>query len=203
MSPARTTGRDRRMGGARARGARALEMRLADTIGGWVGACADPAAQGSARASRHATTRSTPSSGTVSSRCSTTSSSPTIPPTMPTWPRWSRRWATRDDVAAGLARRVRATPSPRSSPSTGSGPRARASSPTGPMMRVLDLVLRDEEFDLHEGRGDAPGTGVLTSAEGNSRALDGTGIVHTSNGGMAVVGAPRPSRSPGCALTGF
>src|SRR3954453_9765588 len=38
---------------ARARRARALEMRLADTIGGWVGAVADP--QAKAVLARHAT----------------------------------------------------------------------------------------------------------------------------------------------------
>jgi hypothetical protein len=148
MSPART-----QVGiavwAARARGARTLEMRLADTIGGWVHEVADPQAQ--AVLARHATHHAFHAELWDA-----------VVPVL-------HDVVVSDDPAADadLAAVVRALGDPADA---ASGLRAAfgdalpgllavyrewAASTSvvadRPVMRVLDLVLRDEEFDLREG----------------------------------------------------
>jgi hypothetical protein len=148
MSPART-----QVGivawAARARGARALEMRLADTIGGWVGAVADPQAQ--AVLARHATHHAFHAQlwdGVVPVLHDVVvSDDPAVDADLAAV---VVALGDRDDVAAGL-RAAFADALPALVAVYQHWAASTSVVADRPVMRVLDLVLRDEEFDLHEG----------------------------------------------------
>jgi len=135
---------------ARARRARELEMRLADTIGGWVGAVADPQAQ--AVLARHATHHAFHAElwdavvpvlhdVVVSEDPASDADLAAVIVAL----------GDGDDVAVGLhttfTDALPALVAVYKQWAVGTSVVA-----DRPVMRVLDLVLRDEEFDLHEGQ---------------------------------------------------
>jgi hypothetical protein len=124
-------------------------MRLADTIGGWVAAVADPAAK--AVLARHATHHAFHAElwdGVVPVLHDVTVSDD--PAADPGLARVTAALAGGDEPAARLAHLF-----DEALPALVAVYREWAADTSviadRPVMRVLDLVLRDEEFDLHEG----------------------------------------------------
>jgi hypothetical protein len=148
MSPART-----QVGiaawAARARRARALEMRLADTIGGWVSAVADPQAQAVlARHAAHHAFHAELWDGVVPVLHDVVISDD--PADDADLAAVVVALGDRDDVAAGL-RAAFADALPALVTVYQQWAASTSVVADRPVMRVLDLVLRDEEFDLREG----------------------------------------------------
>ena len=139
-------------------------MRLADTIGGWVGAVADPQAQ--AVLARHATHHAFHAELWVGVDRGIVRDDDVVQHRHDTVPELGvervvrgvtrehclrLRIRDRDDVAAGL-RAAFADALPALVAVYQQWAAGTSVVADRPVMRVLDLVLRDEEFDLHEGQ---------------------------------------------------